>query len=66
MVPYNFEEVQLYRASVYDVDVSDKNIDNINKHDFIGEAEFTIADVVTAGKSFSKELISHSKCSFLV
>ncbi|XP_065898772.1 copine-9-like [Dysidea avara] len=63
VVPYNFEEVQLYRASVYDVDVSDKNIDNINKHDFIGEAEFTIADVVTAGKSFSKELISHKRKS---
>jgi len=58
-VPYNFEEVQLYRASVYDAE-SDKHTDDIEKHDFIGEAEFTIANVVTAGKSFRKELFSHS------
>ena len=40
---------------LYDVD--DKNkIDDLSKQDFIGKAEFTLADVVTAGKGFSKDL----------
>ena len=56
---YCFEEVQLYRVKLYDVD--DKNkIDDLSKQDFIGKAEFTLADVVTAGKGFSKDLTSPS------
>lgn len=60
IVEYYFEKIQPYRVALYDID--DKNkIDDLSKHDFIGEAEFILADVVTAGKVFTKELTSPSQ-----
>ena len=55
IVEYHFEEIQLYCVKLYDID-DKNNIDDQSKQDFIGQAEFTLADVVTAGKAFSKEL----------
>ena len=46
--------------SIYDVD-DKKHLDDLTKHDFIGEASFTLADVVTSGKSLTKKLSSASK-----
>ena len=57
---YHFEEVQHLRVAVYDVD-DKKHIDDLSKHDFIGEAKFTLADVVTAGQVLTKQLTSASK-----
>ena len=33
-------------------------IDDFSKQDFIGKAEFTLADIVTTGKGFTKDLTS--------
>ena len=52
---YCFEKIQLYCVKLYDVDDRNK-IDDFSKQDFIGKAEFTLADIVTAGKGFSKDL----------
>ena len=50
MVDYRFEEVQNFKIVIYDVD--DKaNINDLEKHDFLGEADLKLADVLTAGKS---------------
>ena len=46
--------------SIYDVD-DKRHLDDLTKHDFIGETIFTLADVVTAGKSLTKKLSSASK-----
>lgn len=49
MVDYRFEEVQYFRIAVYDLDDKVK-MDDLLKHDFLGEAEFKLSNVVTAGK----------------
>jgi len=60
VVDYHFEEVQKFRVEVYDVD-DKRHLDDLSKHDFIGEAQFTLADVVTAGKTFTRKLTSSSE-----
>ena len=44
---YKFEEQQFFKAVVYDVD-DFQNIYNFEKHDFIGEVEFNLHEIVTA------------------
>ncbi len=44
---YKFEEQQFFKAVVYDVD-DFQNIFNFEKHDFIGEVEFNLHEIVTA------------------
>ena len=48
--------MQHFKVAIYDVD-DKQNLDDLTKHDFIGQAGFTLADVVTAGKSFTIPLI---------
>jgi len=56
VVDYRFEEVQYFKIAVYDLD--DKvNMDDLEKHDFLGEAEFKLSNVVTAGKVLTKQLV---------
>ena len=62
MVDYHFEEVQSFRVVVYDAD-DQKHLDDLQKQEFIGEAEFKLADVVTAGKVLTKKLASSSENS---
>ena len=63
MVDYRFEEVQNLKVAVYDVD--DKwYIDDLTRHDFIGEAKFTLGEVVSAGRVFTKQLTSSSKNAY--
>jgi C2 domain len=45
-VQYHFEQRELFRVMVYDVD-DFKNVNNFNNHDFIGSLEFTLHEVVT-------------------
>ena len=52
---YFFEEVQQLKITVYDVD-SVTHIDDFSRHDLIGEAEFTLADVISAGQELVKTL----------
>jgi len=59
-VDYYFEKVQHLCVAVYDVD-DKKHIDDLSRHDFIGEAKFTLADVVTAGQTLTRRLTSASK-----
>ncbi len=60
LLDYRFEEVQQFKFSVYDVD-DRKHIDDVSKHDVIGEAECTLADIVTAGKEYSRSLRHEGK-----
>ena len=57
LVDYHFEEIQQFKVSVYDVD-DKKHLDDLTRHDFIGEATFTLADVVTSGTRLTKTLTS--------
>ena len=57
---YHFEEVQSIKVAVYDVD-DKKHIDDLSRHDFIGEAKFTLGEVVAAGQVFTRRLTSTSK-----
>ena len=57
---YHFEEVQNLRVSVYDVD-DKKHLDDLSRHDFIGEAKFTLGEVVAAGRVFTRQLTSASE-----
>lgn len=45
-VCYNFEVREMYKVEIYDVDDFD-NLNNFEKHDFIGSKEFTLHEVVT-------------------
>ena len=57
---YHFEEVQNLRVAVYDVD-DKKHLDDLSRHDFIGEAKFTLGEVVAAGQVFTRQLTSASE-----
>ena len=57
---YHFEEVQNLRVAVYDVD-DDKHVDDLSRHDFIGETQFTLGEVVAAGRVFTRQLTSTSE-----
>ena len=46
--------------AVYDAD-DQRHLDDLSKQEFIGEAEFKLADVVTAGKVLTKTLASSSE-----
>lgn len=46
VVEYHFEERQKFKIEVYDVDDFDKNAPLTN-HDFVGELEFMLHEVVT-------------------
>ena len=46
-VPYKFEEKQIFRITVYDID-DFKNLQNWSSHDLVGRVEFTLHEVVTA------------------
>ena len=57
---YHFEEVQNLKVAVYDVD--DKTyLDDLSRHDFIGEAWFTLGEVVASGQVFTRKLTSASE-----
>lgn len=57
---YRFEEVQLYRFTVYDVD-DKKHVDDVKKHDIIGTVECTLAELVTAGQQYTRTLRHNGK-----
>ena len=60
LLEYRFEEIQALKFSVIDVD-DKKHIDDISKHDLIGEMECTLADIVTAGQQYKRTLRDKSK-----
>ncbi len=55
LLDYCFEEVQFFKFIVYDVD-DRKHVDDARRHDLIGETECTLADIVTAGKQYTRNL----------
>ena len=59
-VPYKFEEQQVFRVSVYDVDDFD-NPHLLSNHDFIGSVDFTLHEVVTAADQILTRPISQTK-----
>ena len=52
--------MQNLRVAVYDVD-DKKHLDDLSRHDFIGEAKFTLGEVVAAGRVFTRRLTSASE-----
>ena len=52
---YRFEEIQKLKFVVVDVDDKSK-IDEIARHDMIGELECALADLVTAGQQYERTL----------
>jgi len=55
VVDYWFEEMQYFKIALYDF--NDKvNMDVLEMHNFLGEAEFKLSNVVTAGKVLTKQL----------
>jgi hypothetical protein len=53
VLPYHFEEDQPLKLSVYDVDNASKDL---KQHDFIGETEFSLANVLVAGEELVMNL----------
>jgi hypothetical protein len=59
-VEYKFEERQKFKIAIYDVDdFTDPN--NLEAHDFIGEYEFFLHEVVTARNQQLKKPLVNSK-----
>ena len=55
LVDYFFEEIQHLKFITYDID-DPKHVDDIKRHDLIGEVECTLADIVTAGQQYKRTL----------
>ena len=62
LVNYYFEEIQKMKFVVYDVD-DHKRVEEIQRHDLIGEMECTLADIVTAGQQYQRTLRAKGLCS---
>ncbi|XP_062500669.1 copine-3-like [Corticium candelabrum] len=58
ILEYHFEEEQPLKLAVFDVDSASHDL---RQHDFIGEAEFTLADVVVSGQELVKNLYISGK-----
>jgi C2 domain len=59
-IEYRFEERQKFKIAIYDVDdFADPN--NLASHDFIGELEFLLHEVVTARNQQLKKPLVNSK-----
>ena len=52
---YRFEEIQHLRFVVYDID-DRGHIEEARRHDLIGEMQCTLADVVTGGQFYERNL----------
>ena len=61
MIDYHFEEVQQLKFTVYDVDYH-KRVDDVSKHDVIGEIECCLADIVTVGQQYTRNLRHKGGC----
>eukprot|EP01084_Bolivina_argentea_P193494 331959_1 len=59
IIDYHFEEVQYLRLDIYDADI--KDLSRLSKHDFIGSAEFILADCVNQSGSKLKMHIRDKK-----
>lgn len=59
-VPYKFEEQQLFKVVVYDID-DFQNLKAWDKHDLVGELEFTLHEVVTTKDQILIKPISKTK-----
>ena len=57
LLEYRFEEIQSLKFIVLDID-SKKHVDDVGKHDLIGEMECSLADIVTAGQQYKRTLRS--------
>ena len=55
LLEYRFEEIQALKFVVLDVDDT-KHIDDVGRHDLIGEIECSLADIVTAGQQYKRTL----------
>ena len=55
MMEYCFEEIQHLRFVVYDID-DRGHIEEARRHDLIGEMQCTLADVVTGGQFYERNL----------
>ena len=55
LLNYQFEEIQELKFVVYDVDDRD-HIEDLRRHDLIGETHCTLADIVTAEQQFKRTL----------
>ena len=53
---YHFEEQQQFKLIIYDID-DDYHLDALYKQDYIGEAEFCLASLLTSGSSLTLPLI---------
>lgn len=53
---YHFEEQQHLKLMLYDID-DNYHIDELYKQDYMGEVEFYLADVFTAGTSLELPLM---------
>ena len=53
---YHFEEQQQFKLIIYDID-DDYHLEELYKQDYIGEAEFSLATLVTSSSSLKLPLI---------
>jgi hypothetical protein len=58
-VQYKFEEVQLLKFMMVDVD--NASVHDVSRHDHIGSVELTLADLVTAAGSTTERHLFHPK-----
>ena len=65
MVNYQFEEVQHFKVAIHDYNTT-FNMDDLENHELYGEAEFKLADVITAGKVLTIPLVKHEGSKYVI
>ena len=61
---YHFEEQQHLKLILYDID-DNYHIDELYKQDYMGEAEFYLADVFTSGTSLELPLVKEGTSYYM-
>ena len=56
MVDYHIEEVQHFKVAIYGYHDIRFKMDELEKQDFLGEAQFKLADVTTTGTVLTRQL----------
>ncbi len=55
ILEYRFEEIQNLKFVVYDVD-DRRRVEDVSRHDLIGQLECNLAEIVTSGQQYSRTL----------
>lgn len=63
MLDFHFEQSEKFKAQIFDSDDDSQQVRNLEAHDFIGELQFSMHEVVTARDQILTKPLVNSRMS---